>query len=300
MKQVIIALFCSSIGISVVVAQEYEHKIHFDNLDDEVNPIAVIDSIKHENVAGNTLKIIYFSDGATQSFTVASIDSVTFAEIITSGVCPTSGIVSDIEGNEYLTVAIGNQCWMAENLLSATYNNGDEIPNVLPNSEWQELSTGAWSFYNHDGGNEVPFGKLYNWYAVDDNRNVCPSGWHVPSDEEWKILEVTLGMSPEEANEMFWRGGLEGVGSKLKSVGTEHWSIPNADATNESGFTALPGGFRVDSGSFDQIFSNGHFWTSTESSESHAWRRNLSTVSEGVERLTNNKKSGRAVRCVKD
>lgn len=86
MKQVIIALFCSSIGISVVVAQEYEHKIHFDNLSDEVNPIAVIDSIKHENVAGNTMKIVYFSDGVTQSFTVASIDSVTFAEIITSGV----------------------------------------------------------------------------------------------------------------------------------------------------------------------------------------------------------------------
>jgi len=135
---------------------------------------------------------------------------------------------------------------------------------------------------------------------LDDDRNVCPTGWHVPTDEDWKVLEIELGMSPEDADEMFWRGDAEGVGSKLKSAGTAYWNIPNTGATNESGFSALPGGFRTDSGGFNEINSNGHWWTATENSESHAWRRNLSTVSEGVERLTNNKRSGRSVRCVKD
>jgi len=299
MKTILNSLFCWLVGMSVVMAQQYEHRVHFNDLTDAINPVAVIDSIKHENIAGNTIKHIYFNDGSTESFAVSAIDSVTFAEIELPGVCPVSGNVTDIEGNIYPTVAIGNQCWMAENLRTATYHNGDIIPNVLPNAEWQGLTSGAWVQYNHDAANEFPYGKLYNWYAVNDERNVCPTGWHVPTDEDWKVLEIELGMSPEDADEMFWRGDAEGVGSKLKSVGTAYWNIPNTGATNESGFSALPGGFRTDAGSFDQINSNGHWWTATENSESHAWRRNLSTVSEGVERLTNNKRSGRSVRCVK-
>lgn len=211
-----------------------------------------------------------------------------------------SGTVTDIDGNIYPTVLIGTQEWMAENLRSATYANGDAIPQVMNGVEWGELMTGAWttspaSFYEED------YGKHYNWYAVTDPRNVCPSGWHVPSDSEWKDLELTLGMPQSEVHLTHTRGEAENVGGKLK--GFEFWSSPNAGATNESGFNALPGGL-VWGGSPSGYYYWARFWTSSESSADNAWIRNLDKSNGGSyrhgETSLTDKKQGHSVRCVRN
>ncbi len=123
------------------------------------------------------------------------------------------GTVTDIDGNVYETVQIGEQLWMAENLKTTHYNDGSEIPNITNNGEWSGLSTGAYSDYMNNPTNSETYGRLYNWYTVDDDRGVCPTGWHVPSDEEFMALEMELGMSEEDANDMSLRGTNEG--SKL-------------------------------------------------------------------------------------
>lgn len=140
--------------------------------------------------------------------------------------------VKDIDGNQYQTVKIGSQVWMKENLKVTRYRNGDPIPRVTVNSEWVDLATGAYcACYNDEGTTAFTYGYLYNWYAVDDRRNLAPAGWHVPTDAEWQIL-------------MDYLGGEILAGGKLKETGTSHWASPNTGATNESGFTARPGGIR--------------------------------------------------------
>jgi uncharacterized protein (TIGR02145 family) len=141
---------------------------------------------------------------------------------------------------------------MAENLKVTHYRNGDEIPNVTVNSAWTALSTGAYCYYNNSGSNASNYGALYNWYAVNDSRNIAPSGWHVPSDSEWNTLVNYLG-------------GENVAGGKLKETGTSHWNTPNTGANNESGFTARPGGSRgSSSGSFNDMGHGAYYWSATE------------------------------------
>ncbi|MBN2258393.1 MAG: fibrobacter succinogenes major paralogous domain-containing protein, partial [Anaerolineaceae bacterium] len=207
--------------------------------------------------------------------------------------------VSDIDGNVYKTVKIGNQWWMAENLKVTHYSNGDSIPNVTDNTQWTGLNTGAYCNYNNDSTNVPTYGRLYNWYAVDDSRGIAPAGWHVPSDDEWKELEMYLGMSQSDANDLGWRGSL--VGGKLKEAGTTHWSSPNKGATNESGFTALPGGYRGNlDGSFHYVGSYCYWWSATEEYSGNAWYRSLSCSSSDVGRGYVIKQGGISVRCVRD
>jgi uncharacterized protein (TIGR02145 family) len=208
------------------------------------------------------------------------------------------GTVMDIDGNEYLTVTIGTQVWMAENLKTTHYNNGDAIPNVTDGSSWESLATGAYCEYNNNVNNVGTYGRLYNWYAASDSRNIAPAGWHVPTDAEWKQLEMYLGLSQAEADATGFRGTDEG--GKLKESGTIHWSSPNNGATNESGFTGLPAGYRYDGGSFDNMTINGHFWTSNESSSEGAWDRALNYSYSSVYRNAYTKRFGFSVRCVKD
>lgn len=207
-----------------------------------------------------------------------------------------SGVVTDIDGNQYLTVTIGTQTWMRENLRTTRYRNGDPIPEVLLNSDWGALASGAWSWYDHDPEKDKPYGKLYNWYAVNDLRGLCPTGWHVPSgndtSSEWKTLIDFLG-------------GLGVAGGKMKTkgtiqAGTGYWQDPNTGATNESGFTGLPGGFRGSTGIFFDLGVNGICWSSTESSTSNAWFRGLgdNTVIVSQDRL--GKRLGFSVRCLRD
>jgi uncharacterized protein (TIGR02145 family) len=210
--------------------------------------------------------------------------------------CPPT--VTDYDGNVYQTVLIGDQCWMMENLKVTHYRNGDPIPHVTDGGTWEGLTSGAYCNYNNDEGNVATYGRLYNWYAVDDSRNIAPAGWHVPTDEEWKQLEMYLGMSQAEADDVGWRGTDEG--GKLKEAGTTHWYPPNEGATNESGFTALPGGYRNYYGYFTSMGYIAYFWSSTEYDSLFAWRRHLDYYSSQVSRYSSYKQLGFSVRCVRD
>jgi uncharacterized protein (TIGR02145 family) len=206
--------------------------------------------------------------------------------------------VTDIDGNVYETVTIGNQVWMAENLKVTHYCNGDALPNVTVDATWQGLTIGAYCEYNNDINNVATYGRLYNGYAVADSRNIAPTGWHVPSDAEWKQLEMYLGMSQSEADDLAVRGTTEG--GKMKEAGTTHWLNPNAGATNESGFSALPGGGRIYYGRYYNIAGYAVFWTSTANAGNFAWYRLLSYSHSGVYRHDDGKRAGNSVRCVKD
>jgi len=155
-----------------------------------------------------------------------------------------------------------------------------------------------WFAYNDDLNNVSTYGRLYTWYTVTDSRKVCPDGWHLPSDEEWKELEMYLGMSQAEADSEGWRGTDEGV--KLKETGTTHWDIPNTGANNQSGFTALPGGSRSDNGPFASIGNHGCWWSSTEYNTDYAWGRYVYYYDNNVCRNQFNKKDGYSIRCIKD
>ncbi|MFC1725510.1 FISUMP domain-containing protein [candidate division KSB1 bacterium] len=237
------------------------------------------------------------SQGAVTSYTFTN---VTANHTISASFGQTeTGTVTDIDGNVYQTIKIGNQEWMVENLKVTRYRNGETIPNVTDNTEWGSLSTGAYSTYDNNASNADTYGNLYNWYAVNDGRNIAPEGWHVPTDEEWKELEMYLGISQSEANGTEWRGTNEG--SKLKEAGTAHWKSPNEGATNESGFSALPGGYRdSDYGFYNKMGEHAHFWSSNEGSSSiYAWARILSYGYSGVYRYSTNKCYGFSVRCIK-
>ena len=208
---------------------------------------------------------------------------------------PTSGYgsnITDVEGNSYKTVYIGTQQWMAENLKVSKYSDGTTIPNVTDNVQWSKLTTGAWCNYNNSDSLGKIYGKLYDWYAVspstNGNKNVCPSGWHVPSDTEWTILIDYLG-------------GESVAGGKLKEVGTTSWNSPNTDATNISLFTGLPGAYRDRNGGCYNFGKVGFWWSSTELNTYVAWTRSLySTAGVTGRRSDGSKKDGLSVRCLKD
>ena len=207
---------------------------------------------------------------------------------------PTSGYgpnITDIEGNSYKTVYIGTQKWMGENLKTSKYNDGTTIPNITDNTQWQNNTTGAWAYYNNDAANNVKYGKLYNWYAVskttNGNKNVCPTGWHVPTDAEWTVLTDYLG-------------GKNVAGGKLKEVGTTNWNSPNTEANNVSLFTGLPGGYRFFLGSYGGIGNVGHWWSSSEGNTNNAWDRTLYGLNGSAGRGYDGKEYGFSVRCLRD
>jgi uncharacterized protein (TIGR02145 family) len=213
--------------------------------------------------------------------------------------CQETNTIIDIDGNIYQTVQIGNQWWMVENLRVTHYRNGDPIPNIIDNYEWINLTSGACCAYENNDSNSENYGLLYNLYAVSDGRGICPDGWHIPSDQDWMDLEMFLGMSQEEANNTWYRGTTEG--GKLKEIGTIHWNSPNSGATNESGFSALPSGFRHNShGAFQSLGQNGFWWTSSIYNENNNWGRALHCNESRIFRLNYSNTFGFSVRCVKD
>jgi uncharacterized protein (TIGR02145 family) len=200
----------------------------------------------------------------------------------------------DIDGNNYPVVKIGNQIWMKENLRVSRYRNGDLIPIVTDIAAWAALTTGGRTWYDNDSTTyENPYGNLYNWYALTDNRGLCPYGWHAPTDAEWTILTTYLG-------------GQSIAGGKMKSTGTAYWNTPNTAATNESGFSVLPGGYRNFDGSFGSISYKAFFWSATEYDSFNAWLRYLNYTIGSVGRdysiddNTSNKSVGASVRCLRD
>jgi uncharacterized protein (TIGR02145 family) len=204
----------------------------------------------------------------------------------------------DVDGNVYKIVKIGSQWWMAENLKVTRYRNGEAITVVTDPDTWSTLTTGAYCNYDNDEANVATYGRLYNWYAVTNSRRVAPQGWHVPSDDEWKQLEMTLGMSQSDADGVGNRGTNEG--GKLKEIGTAHWNEPNEGAVNESGFAALPGGQRIYSGIFNLMGLGATFWSSTEFNDERAWHRSLYYEYSDVTRNSPLKNFGFSLRCVRD
>ena len=171
---------------------------------------------------------------------------------------------------------------------------------MTDNISWNNLSTGAYCNYDHNVGNALNYGVLYNWYAVNDSRNIAPIGWHVPSDEEWKTLEIFLGMSQTQADDVGWRG-THNEGGQLKEIGTSHWQSPNTAASNSSGFTALPGGYREYTGNFSSLGYYAVFWTSSEVDTGYAWLRSMNCIKSQISRNHGfNKKHGFSVRLIKD
>ncbi len=207
--------------------------------------------------------------------------------------------VTDIDGHVYRTVKIGDQRWMAENLKVTQYRNGDPISQIIDHTEWIRITTGAYCNYGNDTSNVSTYGRLYNWYAIDDERGLAPEGWHVPTDEEWKQLEINLGMSRLEADDEGWRGSIGG--GKLKHAETLYWQSPNTGATNESGFSALPGGYRLSVyGKFSSMGNYAYFWTASAFDNGGAWSRSLNTHSSGIGRSYGSENYGFSVRCIKD
>lgn len=199
------------------------------------------------------------------------------------------GIMSDQNGNTYKTIVIGTQTWMAENLRTTNYRNGDPIPNVTNATIWPPLTTGAYGNYENttDKDKIATYGRLYNWFAVADSRKLAPAGWHIPTDEEWTTLTSFLG-------------GESVAGGKMKEIGTTHWTTPNTGSTNESGFSATPTGFRMFDGSFHNLGNHGGYWSITQRHESSAWNRNLYNSDANCQGIVNPKNFGFAVRLVKD
>jgi uncharacterized protein (TIGR02145 family) len=204
----------------------------------------------------------------------------------------TYGTMTDQEGNEYKTIVIGMQEWMAENLNTSVYRNGDAIPTNLNDAGWQSTANGAWSHYNNEAGYACPHGKLYNWYACVDARQLCPAGWHVPSDMEWSAL-------------MDFLGGTDIAGGKLKTTGTLQqtdglWYAPNAGATNSAGFSGAPQGYRYFMGEYDLLGSNVFWWSTDAFLTNNAWSWFLSHTESGSFRSDFDKNYGFSVRCLRD
>jgi uncharacterized protein (TIGR02145 family) len=197
--------------------------------------------------------------------------------------------VTDIDGNVYPTVIIGNQEWMAENLRVTHYQNGDSIPLVIGSAAWSALATDAQCYYNGTFTNVAVYGRLYNWYVVNDSRQVAPAGWHVPTDAEWYQLANFLGDSATS-------------GAYLKQAGNLRWNAPNTGATNSSGFTALPSGYRDPGSSYGHLNLYNNFWTTTVNSTTPTlvYHRGMAYNHTEVLRYLRTKNHGFAIRCVKN
>ena len=182
-------------------------------------------------------------------------------------------------------IQIGTQNWMTNNLNTEYYRNGDSIPQVTDPTKWESLTTGAWCYYNNDPVNGETYGKLYNWYAVNDPRGLAPKGWHIPTDEEWATLATTLGG--------------EGIaGGKLKKA--TGWTLPNSGANEKTGFAGLPGGGRDISGEFISFGNSGYWWSAKEYSSLDAWFRGLNYGDGALIMDFSVKADGFSVRCIKD
>ncbi len=239
-------------------------------------------------LTGLTALTTYFARAyATNSVGTAYGNEVSFTTTsVPAFTCGTSSI-TDVDGNSYATVQIGTQCWTQSNLTVSKYRNGDNITNITDNTQWSQTntsSTGAWCNYNNDANNGTTYGKLYNWYAVNDSRGLCPTGWHVPSDAEWTTLANHLG-------------GSSVAGGAMKS--TTGWNN-NGNGTNSSGFTALPGGYRDSGGGFNFLGNFGGWWSSSVAVSGSAWYRVLTYDYANADRNYVSHRSGFSVRCARD
>ncbi len=261
------------------------------------NAIAEIDSILF-NTGSAEMQIVLVG-GNTVVHQLGDIDNVTFNTLSSPGnhtcgvpeihnTALTYGSMTDQQGNDYKTIVIGTQEWMAENLKTSVYRNGDAIAKITSNSTWANITSGATCWMNNDSlANACPYGRIYNRFAVADPRGLCPSGWHVPSDQEFSTLSSSLG-------------GSVLAGGKLKSTSTL-WQSPNSNAVNLSGFSALPAGSRVfNNGTFSSTGTQGYWWSSTNYISNLNYYYALLFNDGSFVRDFVDENYGFSVRCIKD
>jgi uncharacterized protein (TIGR02145 family) len=242
--------------------------------------------------AASPLIVTGLSNGTPYTFTVTAMNTngSSQASTVSNTIMPAiSGIVYDVEGNVYKTVTIGTRVWMAENLKTTKFNDNTSIPWVTAYTKWESLTTPGYNWYADQIYYKATYGALYNWFAIDaasnGGKNICPAGWHVPTDLEWNTLVRFLGG--------------EGVaGGKLKETGTSHWSIETTGTTNETGFTGLPGGACHFSGGFSDMSYFGYWWSSTEYTSTSSWGRYLSINGSSMQSTINDKRFGFSIRCL--
>jgi uncharacterized protein (TIGR02145 family) len=195
--------------------------------------------------------------------------------------------VTDIDGNVYKTVIIGAQVWMAENLKTTKYGNGDQIVTTTSDISGESSPKYQWAF-GDDVNNADTYGRLYTWFAATDVRSVCPTGWHVPTDIEWETLKLYLG-------------GDSIAGGKLKETGTTHWQTPNSGATNEVKFNVLPAGYRNYTGSFVSLQLSSYIWSSSQNpTPEWSWGQRIGYNDGILLRGGYYKQSGASVRCIQN
>ena len=253
---------------------------------------------------GDELKYTAYSDIGSETITDAPEGNQTYTfQFAGGGPCPGMPTITDIDGNIYNTVQIGNQCWMKENLKTTTYNNGTQIPNITNGTNWGNLITGAYAWYNNESTWKDLYGAMYNWYAIVDTNGLCPAGWHVPTNDEWIALTDFIG-------------GIDTPnGNKLKSCRqvnspqggdcntTEHprWNESNQHGTDDYGFSGLPGGGRsYDEGEFLFIGKYVFWWSSTSYTPDFSWIRTLSSEEGNMNESFSRLQAGLSVRCIKD
>ena len=269
-------------------------KISIEKVSNNIQSVNVKKSTTNQKGTEATVDMEYTTGDRIKLTGISGICTTIVTDIPTASklVTFTFIICTDGDGNNYPVIQIGTgkgtpQIWMAENLKSTKLNNGTTpILNVTGNAEWAALTTSAYCWYNNEAANKDTYGALYNWYTVSTGK-LCPIGWHVPEDAEWTTYTEYLG-------------GESVAGGKLKETGTAHWASPNADATNETGFTALPGGYRTLNGEFSSIGQFTKLWSATEGGTSFAWSRFISSSDNNVIRTTFDKEDGLSVRCIKD
>jgi len=264
-------------------------KISYNGVSGEINS-PVLNKLKSTN---DEISMQYTEGDILKLTGISGIYSTIYMDIPTSSKTIIFTFVSctDADTNHYPVVTIGEQTWMAMNLKTIRYNNLDTIETTTPDTldiYGESTPNYQWTYKGYE--NKVPtYGRLYTWYAVTDDRNVCPIGWHVPANDEWTILTTYLG-------------GEDVAGGKLKETGTTNWFSPNTDATNETGFTALPGGTRNATGPFEYIGDSGTWWSSTENETvtGDAWLLHLMFDWSGVSNPSFSESNGLSVRCVMD
>jgi uncharacterized protein (TIGR02145 family) len=236
------------------------------------------------NITGLTVNTPYYVRAyATNSTGTGYGNEISFTPVLETGT------VTDIEGNVYQTIKIGTQWWMSENLKTTKYNDGTSIPLVEDYQIWSNIfnvPAPAYCWFNNTVLYKDTYGALYNWHAVNTGI-LAPTGWHVPTDAEWTILTTYLG-------------GEDVAGGKMKEVGTTHWTIPNAGATNSCGFNALPAGWRHTNGMFEEIAIGTYFWATSPANAGDAWNRYLNYSSNNIIRADWFQSYGYSVRCIKD